>query len=211
MLQQGKKFLQLMNNKKIFLLGVLGNLIAQLGITYWTMMNYKGLAQVHFWLYVVFQFIIIFALASFSLPTFIKLILFSLFSFVWGILFAFYRNDPFYSKMIQFSIAGTASIFGAMFFIGILLIIFGVKLGLQASFFLFFSLLFLIILQVVSLFTTNHSRWISGFSIVLFSLYIIYDTNTILQRDYRGDIITASLDYYLDAINIFSSLFEKGF
>lgn len=210
MLQHGKKIFKLIHNKKIFLLGVLGNLIAQLGITYWTMMNYKSSTPVHFWLYVIFQFIIIFALASFSLPIFIKLILFSLFSFVWGILFSFYRNDPFYSKLIQFSIAGTASIFGTMFFIGILLILFGVQLGLRASFFLFFSLLFLIILQVVSLFTANHLRWISGFSLVLFSFYIIYDTNIILQRDYRGDFITASLDYYLDAINVFSSLLDKG-
>ena len=41
---------------------------------------------------------------------------------------------------------------------------------------------------------------------MLFSVYIVYDTNSILQRDYSGDFITASLDYYLDVINIFSDL-----
>ena len=34
----------------------------------------------------------------------------------------------------------------------------------------------------------------------------MYDTNSILQRNYNGDFITASLDYYLDIINIFSGL-----
>jgi FtsH-binding integral membrane protein len=43
-------------------------------------------------------------------------------------------------------------------------------------------------------------------SLMVFSLYIMYDTNNILQRNYSGDFITASLDYYLDIINIFSGL-----
>ena len=38
------------------------------------------------------------------------------------------------------------------------------------------------------------------------SLFIIYDTNIILQRNYEGDFITASIDYYLDILNIFISL-----
>ena len=45
---------------------------------------------------------------------------------------------------------------------------------------------------------------ISG--IVLFSLYLIYDTNVIFRRDYSGDFITASLDYYLDILNLFLNL-----
>ena len=41
---------------------------------------------------------------------------------------------------------------------------------------------------------------------MLFSVYIIYTTNSILQEDYNGDFITASLDYYLEIFNIFVSL-----
>jgi FtsH-binding integral membrane protein len=40
----------------------------------------------------------------------------------------------------------------------------------------------------------------------LFSLFIIYDTNQILSRDYQGDFITASMDYYLDILNLFTNL-----
>jgi len=47
---------------------------------------------------------------------------------------------------------------------------------------------------------------LSVFSLLLFSMYIIYDTNAILQRNYYGDFIRASLDYYLDVLNIFVDL-----
>ena len=47
---------------------------------------------------------------------------------------------------------------------------------------------------------------LAAIGIIVFSGYIIYDTNTILQRNYYGDFITASLDYYLDILNIFVKL-----
>ena len=53
-------------------------------------------------------------------------------------------------------------------------------------------------------------RYLTGFGLVLFSVYIIYDTNRILQKDYFGDFVTASLDYYLDIINIFIRLLSYG-
>ena len=49
-------------------------------------------------------------------------------------------------------------------------------------------------------------KLLAAIGIVIFSAYIIYDTNTILQRNYSGDFITASLDYYLDILNIFTKL-----
>jgi FtsH-binding integral membrane protein len=55
----------------------------------------------------------------------------------------------------------------------------------------------------------NRSRVSKGlaiFGLGLFSLFVIYDTNQIMQRDYFGDFITASLDYYLEIINIFVKL-----
>jgi FtsH-binding integral membrane protein len=40
----------------------------------------------------------------------------------------------------------------------------------------------------------------------LFSLYVVYDTNVILQRNYNGGFIMASMDYYLDILNLFSNI-----
>jgi FtsH-binding integral membrane protein len=43
------------------------------------------------------------------------------------------------------------------------------------------------------------------FGIGLFSLFILHDTHQILSRSYDGDFVTASLDYYLDFINLLSN------
>jgi FtsH-binding integral membrane protein len=56
---------------------------------------------------------------------------------------------------------------------------------------------------LATLFSPTNSI-LTTIGIVLFSIYIIYDTNNILQKNYYGDFITASLDYYLDILNLFS-------
>ena len=66
-----------------------------------------------------------------------------------------------------------------------------------------------IIVKIVTLFMGNYSTFVKGFLVFglgLFSVFIVYDTNQILQKDYYGDFITASMDYYLDIINIFVEL-----
>jgi FtsH-binding integral membrane protein len=200
--------LKLLLKKKEFLLAVFANLIVQLGITYWTMMHYpvykKNNTMV--FVYIILQFAIIFALALIPMPIIVKFLLFSLFSFIWGIIFSMYREIPFYSNLIQFSIASTAGIFGAMFLVGILLLFIGIRLGMRFASVLFFSLLFLITARLLHMFSVH---WLDGVSVVLFAFYIIYDTNIILQRDYRGDFINASLDYFLNTINIFLSFMNN--
>uniref|UniRef100_A0A6C0BB99 Inhibitor of apoptosis-promoting Bax1 n=1 Tax=viral metagenome TaxID=1070528 RepID=A0A6C0BB99_9ZZZZ len=200
--------LKLFLKKKEFLLAVFANLIVQLGITYWTMMHYPLYKKNNtmFFVYIILQFAIIFALVLVPMPMIVKFILFSFFSFIWGILFSMYREIPFYNDLIQFSIASTAAIFLSMFLVGVLLLFMGIHLGIRFAFVLFFALLFLITAQLLDMFSLH---WLSGVSVVLFALYIIYDTNIILQRDYRGDFINASLDYFLNTINIFLSFMNN--
>lgn len=203
-------FLNLLNDKKDFLIKVFANLIAQLGITYYFMMNYKadpkntGL----FWGLFIFQILLIITLALVPMPSWLKFILFSIFSASWGFMLSILKQiyDP---KLIQTAILGTMSIFGVMFLFGAVLIMFGVKLGLQFAAFLFYALLLLIFVHIVTIFSGSTSAFMKGitiFSLILFSIYIIYDTNNILQREYSGDFITASMDYYLDIINVFLDL-----
>jgi FtsH-binding integral membrane protein len=203
-------FLNLLNEKKEFLIKVFANLIAQLGITYYFMMNYKADPKNSglYWGLVIVQFIIIIILAAVPMPSWLKFILFSLFSVIAGYTLSILRQvtDP---KLIQTAVLGTMSIFGVMFLFGATLIMFGIKLGLQFAAFLFYALLLLIIVQLVTIFsgaTTAFMKGITIFSLILFSIYIIYDTNNILQREYSGDFITASLDYYLDILNVFIDL-----
>ena len=112
-------------------------------------------------------------------------------------------------EVIHTALLGTMSIFGIMFALGVFMLLSGIKLGFKTGLILFYGLLFLIIARLVNYFTAKSSAFAKGltiFGLLLFSVYIIYDTNTILQKNYNGDFITASIDYYLDIINIFVKL-----
>jgi hypothetical protein len=214
----GDSFMKLLNDKKEFLLMVFSNLIVQLGITYYFMMNYKGNDKDDkgnkgndksiYWPLVGAQLFIIFILALVPMPSWLKFILFSIFSACFGIMFSI-LNSVVSKAVVQTAIFGTMSIFGLMFLFGAVMVMFGIQLGYQFASFLFCALLLLIIIRIVVLFMSKSSMVMKGLAVVglvLFSLYVIYDTNHILQRDYSGDFITASLDYYLDILNIFINL-----
>jgi modulator of FtsH protease len=142
------------------------------------------------------------------MPPWLKFILFSLFSTAFGVILG-YRKSGVDPGIVKSALVGTASIFVTMFAFGVALIASGIKLGLQFGLCLFFALLLLIIISIVNIFIVESSllkKILVIGSLMVFSLYIMYDTNNILQRNYYGDFITASLDYYLDIINIFSGL-----
>ena len=96
-----------------------------------------------------------------------------------------------------------------MFTVGLLITSMGITMSPKLGFILLVALLLLIIVSIVSMFMKSYDTYhkaISVFALLLFSIFIIYDTNTILQRNYLGDFITASIDYYLDILNIFINL-----
>jgi len=191
---------------------VFANLITQLGITYYVMTNTKvAEADDHnlkYWLLIITTFVIIYFLAVVPMPSWLKFILFSVFSYIWGILLASFKLKINDDGLINMAMLGSIGIFGIMFLIGAFLLATGIALGYQTGLFLFILLLGLLIAQIFSLFhkSTMLVKSLATIGIVIFSGYIIYDTNTILQRNYYGDFITASLDYYLDILNIFTKL-----
>jgi FtsH-binding integral membrane protein len=202
--------LSLIVSKREFFILIFANLIAQLGITYYIMQKTPAADKnaINFWLLFGIQIILIFVLVLVPMPSWMKFLVFSVFSYTFGLSLARLKTsyDP---TMIQAAIMGTIGIFGAMMAFGAFLIMSGIKLGYQFGLALFYALLLLIIVRIVFMFMPSSSgtkRYLTIFSLMLFSVYIIYDTNTILQRNYFGDFITASLDYYLDIINIFVNL-----
>jgi FtsH-binding integral membrane protein len=207
-----KNFSSLLNGKKELMIMVFANLITQLGITYYVMTNTKVTEEdnhnLKHWLLIISTFIIIYFLALVPIPSWLKFILFSVFSYIWGILLASFKLKIHDTELINMTMLGSIGIFSVMFLIGGFLLATGIQLGLKTGLFLFFSLLLLIIAQIFSLFhkSTMLIKSLAAIGIVIFSGYIIYDTNIILQRDYYGDFITASLDYYLDILNIFLKL-----
>ena len=201
-------FKSILNNKK-FLLLTFSNLILQLGITYYFMETYKEKLTtpqiIGIWVG-IFSLILIIGLIP--MPMWLKFILFTIFSSLFGIILSSLKNKV-SEQLIKFAVLGTISIYFTMFLIGVILILFGIQLSLWIGLLLFYLLLSLILFQIISIFlgTISQTHKIFGIlGVILFSFYIIYDTNNILQRNYFGDFITASMDYYLDIINIFTSL-----
>jgi len=198
----------LFKEKKQFLIYVFANLIVQLGITYYVMTNYSSNKEMSHLLLFLSQLFIIFILAFVPMPAWLKFILFSIFSVTFGIMLSSLKNtvDP---AILKTALFGTMGIFGAMFLAGVSLLLSGVQLGLRFGLGLLYALLLLIVASIVFMFMGTYSNAIKGLSVVgllLFSLFVVYDTNMILQRNYYGDFITASMDYYLDILNIFLNL-----
>jgi len=210
---------KLISEKRVFFALILATLVSQLSITYYVSENVKiededeGTKETKKFnskligAYVAI-FVIILILAFITMPPWLKFILFSLFSTAFGVILG-YRKSGIDPGIVKTALVGTASIFVAMFAFGVALIASGIKLGFKFGLGLLIALFFLIIITIVQFFIPESSllkKILVIGSLMVFSLYIMYDTNNILQRNYYGDFITASLDYYLDIINIFSGL-----
>jgi FtsH-binding integral membrane protein len=205
---------KLISEKKGFFALILATLISQLSITYYVSENIKveeddnKKFNKEILLAIIVVVVVILILAFIAMPAWLKFILFSLFSTAFGVILG-YRKSGVDPGIVKSALVGTASIFVTMFAFGVALIASGIKLGFKFGLGLFFALLLLFIISIVNFFIVESSplkKIIVIASLLVFSLYIMYDTNNILQRNYYGDFITASLDYYLDIINIFSDL-----
>jgi FtsH-binding integral membrane protein len=202
--------IKLMYEKKEFLILVFANLIAQLGITYYVMERTpEGILDISIWPLFFAQLIIIFVMALFPMPQFVKFLLFCVFSYTFGLMLSVLKRR-YNSDMINVAIQGALSIFALMLASGVALLAGGINFGYKFGAILFWSLLALIVARLILVLglgaNMNQSHKILSFiGIILFALYVLYDTNKILQRNYYGDFITASMDYYLDIINLFTS------
>lgn len=203
----GPKLWNLILKKKEFLILVFANLIAQLGITYYVM-NKADNPDIGFWPLFAMQIMIIFILALIPMPPIFKFLIFGLFSWTFGLTMSHLKTkyDP---ELINVAILGALTIFAVMLAAGVALVGFGIYLGYQFGAFLLLSLLVLIIAKIVNMVGPQLSsvkKVLAYIGLALFSLFVIYDTNEILSREYYGDFITASMDYYLDILNLFSNL-----
>lgn len=126
-----------------------------------------------------------------------KLTLFTLMSFTTGMLMHKIKD-------MKEALLETIAIFIAMLFAGIAT----VKLGYDLStlgIVLIFSLIALIFARLLSPGKKKYTK----IATLIFALFIVYDTNKILQRNYGGDFVNASLDYFTDIINLLSTTSEN--
>jgi FtsH-binding integral membrane protein len=162
-------------------------------------MNKTTHSKLGTWPLFFIQIIIIFVLALIPMPPFIKFLIFCVFSYTIGLMLSKLKNyyDP---QLIDLAIKGALSIYGVMLAVGLVLVGTGIQLGYKFGAFLLLALLALIIIRLVNMLggVSIAKKTLSYIGLVLFSIFVIYDTTEILNREYYGDFITASLDYYLD-------------
>jgi FtsH-binding integral membrane protein len=204
--KQITNLMSLMNEKKEFLILVFSNLIVQLGITYYVMQNTNNPnLKKGFYLLALFlmQIIIIFVLALVPMPSILKFFVFCVFSYLSGLMLSILKTKA-SNEMINVAIQGALTVFAVFLASGVALFLGGINLGYQFGAILFWSLLLLIIAKLIFAGTMQYGQKILSFiGIIFFAFYVLYDTNIILQRNYYGDFVTASMDYYLDILNLF--------
>lgn len=211
------KVFNAMYEKRAFLARVFVTLFVQLCITYYVM-NRKTNPDTNIVVLFIATIGIILILSYVPLSEPAKLLLFTIFSYLFGLIFSKikeYRDDD-NNESINVAIMGAASVFLSMMVVGIALLAGGIRLGYKFGLLLFFSLLALIIARLVFFVTAGSGtrmsdarKAFSAVGIVVFALYVLYTTNSILQKNYRDNYISAALSYYLDFINLFSSSYES--
>jgi FtsH-binding integral membrane protein len=170
-------------------------------------MNKSNNPELGFWPLFAIQFILIYVLVLVPMPPIVKFFVFAVFSWSSGIMLSRLK-DKYEPALINIAIQGALSIFALMFTFSIVLAGFNIYLGYKFGAFLFWALIALIIARIVNMLGPQLStakKMLSYIGLGLFSLFVVYDTSQILSRDYYGDFITASLDYYLDILNLFTN------
>lgn len=197
----GSNLFNLFIEKKTFLFKVFLNLIIQLAITYFIMT--KTHFNINHWIILGLNIFVLLIIIFIPMHPLFKTLLFTIFSISTGIMLSYSNIDK---NTLSFAVIGTAAIFVSMLFSGVLLLALGIEFGAITFFILFVLLLLLLLLYFINSLLNLNQSFLSYFGIVLFSFFIIVDTQHILKRNYYGDFITASLDYYLDIINLFIRL-----
>jgi len=215
------KLFKLISEKKIFLILIFLNLLFQHYITYYVSANinlhadkyndkendkendaYNTIIIASY----IIGFILIIILVFVPMPAWLKFIIFSLFSAAYGVIFISIKNyfDP---NILHSTVIGSIIVFAFMIFFGIA--ISGFKLTNSMAFTLFYAILVLIIVSVVQYYTYYYSfikKLLLIAVAILFTLYIANTTNNVLHRNYEGDFVTASFDYYIDNSNFLNAL-----
>lgn len=205
----------LLQKKSGFLGAVFLTLIVQLaivwGVMYGVAANEAASAFVlRAWLGIFIGLLVIVLILVFvPMPVPVKLLLFTVYSTLLGSTFSFLIRRYGYAG-IRTAIVAALGIFVGMLLVGFVVTASGIHLGFMGIY-LMAGLIGALVASLVLMFMPSASgstarKVLSGFMIVLFSLYVAFDTNMILQRDYCGDYATAAFDYFLDVVNLFTNL-----
>uniref|UniRef100_A0AB39JB05 Uncharacterized protein n=1 Tax=Florenciella sp. virus SA2 TaxID=3240092 RepID=A0AB39JB05_9VIRU len=214
-----KNFSELINKKKGLLRCIFTTLLIQFIVTTivfiiiykFKIFNPYTINYFILFIFLIFSIGLITLMVSPNLKFYQRFALFTIFSITEGIFLSFCL------KLIDVNIILSALVSTIMLFLVMLIFGFGAvfyKIDLSwLGIILFLLLVMLIFIYIVRIFAPYSSTTNQGlvvFALLLFSVYIIYDTNMILLR-YNNknpdrDCIMGALDYYLDLVNIFVNM-----
>lgn len=214
-------FGKLVAQRKGFLFKVYATLVIQLAITFaivYGFRNHPTLSKATrrgFLFYFIASIGLIILLGISSFPPWVRLLIFTAFSIVTGAMFH-NASHAIPERVITQALLGAIGVFFAMSAFGLALAAAGVDLGWMGLI-LFAAVIGLIIAHLVAIFTnrardeetkkmTPFFKALVYIGLALFSIYILYETNIMLQKNYNIDFISASVGFYVDFVNVFSSL-----
>jgi len=188
-------------------------IIFQIAVTFYVMENFekdtgKKVTFLDQAVLAVIQLALMAVMALVTMSFWPKFILFTLNSILIGIILAGMAKTM-SGDFMKASIVAAAAIFIAFFVAALVTFYSGLRLGPMFGTALLGALILLIVGSVVQLIFKAYSKGVKALfamGLFLFSLFVVYDTQTILSRDYRGDVIEAAMDYFWDFINIFLNL-----
>ena len=207
-------FIKNLATKKVFLVQVFATLLFELLVTFGGITLSENVIQsssnsqmIHI-ATVIATFVLIFAIIyTRSVP--LKFAFFTLFALCIGVTITYGLNNvSISSEDIKHALLSTAVLFVFVVTFSFFLASFGLKIPPAFGAGLFIALTLLILVVLFSLVAKDstqivHQKVLSGATIFLFILFIGFDTINILSRDYKGDFIMASMDYFLDILNLF--------
>jgi FtsH-binding integral membrane protein len=209
--------LSLLKSKLPFLMEVYTTLIIELfitfGVLYYLRKNRNSpIATQSFWLYLGITFVLILVLAFIPMPVWLKLVLFTMFSLVFGALLFKGSGGRVPEELINKALIGCIAIFVGMSIFAFILASFGVDLSFMVGY-LFAALIGLLVAWVILAFVKEPKfirKLLFTFALVLFSIYVMFSTNVMLQKNYADDFVSAAIDLFLSFVNIFTSLLGLG-
>ena len=192
---------ELLKQKAPFMSKVFANLILQGSIAYTAALQRSPHVARNILVYTLMFVMAVLTMIFASLSIQVRFVLFTIISALFGSILGVVRNLD--KDTIQETLGDIIGVFVAMFVLGLISVQFNVNI-FPLALLLFVSLIALMISRAA---VSREKR--GAFSkafVVLFAIYILVDTNEILQRNYAGDFVDASFDYFTDVSQMFSGL-----
>lgn len=190
-----------------FFLKTLLHLGFQLTLTGFTANNMRNEKISYKWLWFIVMIGLLFAMQFTQIPLPIRFIMFCMFSIINGfILSAFLKFAS--AKDIASAIFYTVFIFVTMVLVGFFILKYNVNITPLMLLVSIYSITMLIVYLYMIFFTVEKKtrQYVKLASIALFSLYIIVDTYLNFNKEYNGDLVISTLDYYTDIMAIFKNI-----